>query len=58
MNEKLLRVGEAGDLMGVKGASIRQLEKKGKLRAVRDWNGHRRFKKSEILRFRDALLKQ
>lgn len=45
---KLLRVKEAADLLGVKPASIRQLERRGLLRGVRDWVGHRRFAQDEV----------
>jgi len=55
---KLLRVKESAELLGVKPTSIRQLERRGKLRAVRDWNGHRRFPEVEILRLRKFLMEQ
>ena len=53
---KLLRVKEAADLLGVKTHSIRQLDRRGLLRAIRDWSGHRRFKDSDVLRLRESLL--
>ena len=53
---KLLRVGEAASLLGVKAWSVRQLDRRGILKAVRDWNGHRRFKETEILKLRKSLL--
>ena len=55
---KFLRVKEAAELLGVKAASIRQLERRGKLRAARDWNGHRRFPEVEILKLRKFLMGQ
>jgi len=54
---RLLRVKETAKLLGVKPSSIRQLEKRGLLNAVRDWSGHRRFLEKEILRYRHKLLK-
>jgi excisionase family DNA binding protein len=54
---KLLRVKEAAEVLGVKPASIRQLEKRGLLPAVRDWNGHRRFKEADVLALPDSLNK-
>ncbi len=54
---KLLRVKEAADLLGVKPASIRQLERRGTLRAVRDWVGHRRFREDEVKAFGKKFLK-
>ena len=45
---KFLRVHEAAELLGVNRASVRQLEQRGLLRAVRDWNGHRRFSQDEV----------
>ena len=53
---KLLRVKEAADLLGVKPTSIRQLDRKGILKAVRDWNGHRRFIDSDVVRLQESLL--
>ena len=53
---KLLRVKEAAELMGVKPASIRQLERRGLLHSVRDWAFHRRFTQSEVERVRVRLL--
>jgi len=52
-----LTVKEAADLLGVKGASVRQLERRGKLRAVRDWNGHRLFSDKDVQRLKDQLIK-
>lgn len=54
---KLLRVTEAAKQLGVKPSSIRQLERRGLLPAVRDWNGHRRFKDSDISRLQKSLLR-
>jgi excisionase family DNA binding protein len=54
---RLLRVKETAKLLGVKPSSIRQLEKRGLLKAVRDWSGHRRFLEQEIVRYRRMLLK-
>ena len=53
---KLLRVKEAAELMGVKPASIRQLERRGLLQSVRDWAFHRRFTQSDVERVRAMLL--
>jgi len=53
---KLLRVKEAAMLLGVKPASIRTLEKRGVIRAVRDWSGHRRFREEEVNAYREKLL--
>ncbi len=53
---KLLRVKEAAELMGLKPASIRQLERRGLLQSVRDWAFHRRFIQSEVERLRVMLL--
>jgi excisionase family DNA binding protein len=53
---KLLRVKEAADRLGLKPVSVRELEKRGELRAVRDWAGHRRFRDDEIDAFRERLL--
>lgn len=54
--EKLLRVKDAGDLIGVEANYIRVAEKHGLLVAVRDWAGQRRFKESAVLEFRRKLL--
>ena len=53
---RLLRVKEVAELLGVKGSSVRQLEKRGLLTAIRDWSGHRRFREQEVLEFRKSLL--
>jgi excisionase family DNA binding protein len=53
---KLLRVKEAADRLGLKPVSLRELDKKGKLRAVRDWAGHRRFRDDDVDAFREKLL--
>ena len=53
---KLLRVKEAAELMGVKPSSIRQLERRGLLQAIRDWSSHRRFTQSDVERVRAMLL--
>ena len=53
---RLLRVKEAAELLGVKNASIRELDRRGLLHAVRDWSGHRRFKDSDVLELRETLL--
>ena len=53
---KLLRVKEAADILGVKPASVRQLERRGTLRAVRDWAGHRRFSQDEVEDLSQRLL--
>lgn len=53
---KLLRVKEAADLLGVKPWSIRVLDNRGILRAVRDWSGHRRFKEADVIEFRKSLV--
>jgi len=54
--ERFLRTKETADSIGVKVSSVRILEQRGLLRAVRDWSGHRRFRESEVLKFRDRLL--
>jgi len=51
----LLRATEVGRLLGLKASSIRQLERRGFLSCVRDWNGHRRFPDNEVLRFKKEL---
>jgi excisionase family DNA binding protein len=51
---KFLRVKEAADLLGVKPASIRQLDRRGILKAYRDWSGQRRFDATDIERLRDS----
>lgn len=53
---RLLRVKEAAELLGVKNASVRELDRRGLLHAVRDWSGHRRFKDSDVLNLRELLL--
>ena len=52
---RLLRVKEAAELLGVKSSSVRQLARRGLLPCVRDWNGHRRFQEEEIIRLRRSL---
>jgi DNA-binding transcriptional MerR regulator len=52
----LRRVKEAADRMGLKPASLRQLEREGLLHPVRDWAGHRRFSDTEIDRVRAELV--
>jgi excisionase family DNA binding protein len=51
----LLRTTEAARVIGIKASSIRQLERRGILSCVRDWNGHRRFPDSEVRRFKKEL---
>ena len=53
---RLLRVKESANLLGLKAASIRQLEKHGLLKSIRDWSGHRRFRESDVLKFKKELL--
>lgn len=53
---KLLRVQEAANVLGVNASTIRQLERRGLLRAVRDWNGHRRFSQDEVENLSRRLL--
>lgn len=52
---KHIRVKETADLLGVKSSSVRLLEKRGILRAVRDWSGHRRFREADVLRLKKAV---
>jgi excisionase family DNA binding protein len=52
---KQMRVKETADLLGVKSSSVRLLEKRGMLRAVRDWSGHRRFKEADVLKLKKAV---
>jgi hypothetical protein len=40
---RLLRSKEAAAALGLKSSSMRVLEKRGLIRATRDWSGHRRF---------------
>jgi excisionase family DNA binding protein len=51
----LLRTKEAADRIGVKTASLRQLEKRGLIHCVRDWAGHRRFEESDVEEFQKKL---
>lgn len=53
---KLLRVKEAADRLGLKPVSLRELDKKGYIQAIRDWAGHRRFREDEIEAFREKYL--
>jgi DNA-binding transcriptional MerR regulator len=53
--EKQLRSKEAADLLGLKRCSMLLLEKKGLIRASRDWAGHRRFKERDVLELRKSL---
>ena len=55
---KLVLVTEAAKLLRVNPSSIRQLERRGLLAAVRDWNGHRRFRDSDISRLQKSLCKR
>jgi DNA-binding transcriptional MerR regulator len=52
---KLLRSKEAAEFLGLKPASVRELDKKGFLHPVRDWAGHRRFSEDELAIFRERL---
>lgn len=52
---KLLRVKEAAELLGLKCSSVRVLERRGILRAIRDWSDHRRFREDEVLCLRERL---
>jgi excisionase family DNA binding protein len=51
----LLRTKEAADRIGVKTASLRQLEKRGLIPCIRDWAGHRRFDESDVEAFQKRL---
>jgi len=51
----LLRATEVGRLLGLKASSIRQLERRGFLSCVRDWNGHRRFPDAAVQAFKKKL---
>lgn len=53
---RLLRCKEAGDLLGLKSAYVRALEKRGVLMAVRDPGGHRRFRLDAVLKFKHEHL--
>ena len=53
---RLLRVKEAADFLGLKTASIRELDRRGELTAVRDWADHRRFREDDLVAFRERLL--
>jgi len=55
---KHLRVKEAAELLGVKSASVRQLEKRGLLSSVRDWSGHRRFREDGVLILRERFFEE
>ena len=54
--EELLRKKEAAGQLGVKSSALIILEKKGFLHPIRDWAGHRRFRRGEIDEFREKLL--
>lgn len=55
---KFIRVKEAADLLGVKPASIRQLDRRGILKAYRDWSGQRRFDQIDIEQLRESFFKE
>ena len=54
---KLLRVKEAATAMGVLPATLRDLDRRGILPAIRDWAGHRRFREDLVKDFKEKLLR-
>jgi len=54
---KLLRVKEAAEILGLKCSSVRLLERRGILRAIRDWSDHRRFREDDVRRLKQRLLR-
>lgn len=55
MKNELLRSKEASDLLGLKHRSMHVLEKRGLIHSIRDWAGHRRFKRQDVLALRKSL---
>jgi putative resolvase len=55
MIEKLYKIGEAAELLGVTVASIRRWEKAGKIKCIRTAGGHRRIPESEVIRLRGQI---
>ncbi len=52
MRTDLLSPGDAGRLLGVSTERVQQLDREGKLPALRDSAGRRLFRKADVLRFR------
>lgn len=50
-----LRAKEAADLLGLKRCSLVVMERRGLIHATRDWAGHRRFKRADVLRLKEDL---
>lgn len=54
---KLLRITAASEILGVCPSSLRDLDKRGLLVAHRDWSGHRRYLESDVVEFREKMLR-
>lgn len=52
---ELLRVKDGAELLGLKRCSLVVMEHRGLIRATRDWAGHRRFKRADLLRLKKSL---
>ncbi len=52
MNDKIFSISEAAEYLGVFALTLRNWDKKGKIKTFRTPGGHRRFRKSDL----DALL--
>ena len=50
-----MRIGEFSRLLGVSQATVRRLERRGKLSSQRDWNGQRRFTEADLEQAREVL---
>lgn len=55
MNEKLLTAGEASKLLNIHRETLRRYQEKGYIKAIKTSGGHRRYKESEILAFKETL---
>ncbi len=52
MRVDLLSPGDAGRLLGVSTERVQQLDREGRLPALRDSAGRRLFRKTDVLRFK------
>ncbi len=53
---RLLRTKGAADILGVNACTVRLIEGRGLLHAVRDWSGQRRFDEADVLALKERLL--
>ncbi len=54
-NEALITVGDAAHVLGVSVATMRVWDKQGLLPSMRTLGGHRRYRRSDVLRAREQM---